>query len=550
MDGQFDSIVHVVSRHASEVSARDAIIFLARGETETERVGYGELEATVARHAGGFAARGLEGHAVVVAMPPGAAFISVFLGALRAGAIAVPVSLPDSEKNKARFEAIVADARPSAIVTDRDHVSRIAAVAGNMKVLTPADLSGPALALPQLTASAPAFIQYTSGSTTVPKGIAITHGNLMANQRMIQAAFGTSAGVVGVSWLPHFHDMGLIGTILQPLFIGGTAVLMPPRAFVQKPLRWLKAIERYRAGIAGSPCFGFELCTRTILPDDARALDLSSWEVAFCGSEPIRGRTLISFAERFAPAKFSANAFLPCYGLAEATLIVAAAPRGRGLRQERMKAWGSGAPRNHVSCGKAVEGGLLTLRNASGSTGEICVGGPHLAEGTWDGSRRRIVPFPELFSESGTAYLPTGDIGAFADGELYVVDRLRDFLILYGAKIHAADVEATALDEAAEIRAACAFAADDGTRERLVVLCEADRRVLAAGTAALASRLARRIAEAHGVVPVVRFAVHGALPRTSSGKIQHAASRTKFLSGELGLHKVETTAANPVSHAE
>ena len=547
MDGQFDSIVHVVSRHASRKSAHDAIIFLARGETETERVSYGALEARIARHAGRLAR--FAGQAVVIATPPGGDFASVFLGALRAGAVAVPVPLPDTEKNRSRFASVLGDARPAAVVTAQDWVARVAAVAGSATILTPGDLDGPASALPAVDPAQPAFVQYTSGSTRTPRGIVVTHGNLMANQRMIRTAFGTGPGIVGVNWLPHFHDMGLIGTVLHPLYLGGTAVLMSPSAFIQKPARWLRAIERYRADTAGGPCFGFELCTRTISDEQARSLDLSSLKVAFCGAEPIRAQALDAFAERFAPARFSPSAFLPCYGLAEATLIVSAAEPGRGIRRKRLPALGSGAARDHVSCGRPVEGGALALRHSNGGAGEICVGGPHLAAGHWDGTRRTAVPFADIFAESGTIYLPTGDIGALVDGELYVVDRLGDFLILYGAKIHAADVEATARDEAAEIRAACAFAADDGAREQLVVLCEVDRRALAAA-AALAPRLARRIAEAHGVVPQVHFAAHGALPRTSSGKIQRAAGRTKFLSGELGLHKVETTAANPVSHAE
>lgn len=540
MGGQFDSIVHVISRYAREKSAHDAIIFLARGETESERVSYGALEALSATHAAGFAGLGLCGRAVVVAMPPGAGFVAVFLGALRAGAIAVPVPLPDTEKNRARFSSVMSDARPGAVVTTEEQLARVAAEAGNVPVLTPAGLQGPPRAAPVLDASQTAFVQYTSGSTASPKGIAISHGNLMANQRMIRAGFGTRDGAVGVSWLPHFHDMGLIGTILQPLFVGGTAVLMPPRAFVQKPIRWLRAIQRYRGDTAGSPCFGFELCTRMIGPGDAGALDLSSWEVAFCGAEPIRAPVLDAFAERFAPAKFHASAFLPCYGLAEATLIVSAAGRGRGIRRKTMRSWSGAEPREHVCCGPPVAGGAVVLRDRDGATNEICVGGPHLAPGCWDGAHGRVVPFPDLFVEDGTTYLPTGDIGAMVEGELYVIDRLRDFFILYGAKIHSADVEATVLDAASELRAACAFATDDGARERLVVVCEVERRLLAAlDAAALAARLARRVAEAHGAVPTVHFSAHGALPRTSSGKIRRSACRTKFLSGELHVHKVE-----------
>jgi len=558
VDGQFDSIVHVVSKHAREKSARDAIIFLARGEAETERVSYRDLDGMIASHAAGLAASGLAGQPVVIAMPAGAAFVALFLAALRAGAVAIPVPFPDTQRSASRLASILHDASPSAIVTANESVARLEAIAEGTRVIGADTLQGTALAPPALAAGDPAFVQYTSGSTRAPKGIVITHGNLAANQQMIQTAFGTGEDAMGVNWLPHFHDMGLIGTILHPLFLGGTAVLMPPRAFIQKPMRWLRAIEKYRSDVAGGPCFGFELCARMISPEQARTLDLSSWKVAFCGAEPIRAAVLDAFAGKFAAAGFSQKALLPCYGLAEATLIVSAAKRGGGLSQKEIRAWGTGVPRAYVSCGAAAEGSAIVLRDekgapdrSGGSTGEICVGGAHLSPGYWDGARRGVAPFPGLFTDRGTAYLPTGDIGAFVDAELYPIDRLRDFFILYGAKIHAADIEATVRDESADIRSAAAFAVDDGTRERLVVLCEIDRRALATmDIASLTARLCKRISETHGVVPAVHFAAFGVLPRTSSGKIQRPASRIKFLSGELDLHRVEANATSPISAPE
>ena len=547
MDDPFESIAHVVSQHALSHPSRDAIIFLERGETETGRLTYAELDARAASHAAGFAAEGLAGRAVAIAMPPGLAFAALFLGCLRAGAIAVPVPFPDSDRSARRIASILADARPAAAVTEKDAVSKLAAIAPDVPILEHdrlAAIAGPAAVV---SAHDPAMIQYTSGSTEAPKGIVITHANLMANQRMIRRAFDLPTGAVGATWLPHFHDMGLIGTILQPLFLGSTTVAMPPRAFVQKPIRWLKAIARYGADTAGAPSFGYELCVRTVQPEEAAKLDLSSWQVAFCGAEPIRAPVLEQFAQRFAASGFSAKAFLPCYGLAETTLITTAAAPRSGLTQREI-APGGGAPRSFVSCGRPVEGSTLLLRDENGapaSSGEICVGGPHVSPGIWNGARGRIDPFDTLVRAGGQSHLPTGDIGTLIDGELFVVDRLKDILVLYGAKLHAADVEAIALDHDAGLRAAAAFAVDDGRRERLIVVCEIGRRELAATlSAARGDAIAKRIAQAHGVVPAVHLVAYGELPRTSSGKVQRFAARTKFLSGAWGVPNVGAGAAS------
>ena len=541
MNDSAEQIAQTISRHAFAHPKRDAIIFLERGETETERLTYEELEARVASYAAGFESEGLAGRPVAIAMPPGTAFVSVFLGCLRAGAIAVPVPPPDSDRGAQRIAAILLDAQPSAVVTTGSEISRLLAIAGIIPVVDHELLLGSKTSVASFTADRPALIQYTSGSTRAPKGIVITHANLAANQRMIQQAFGLPVGVIGATWLPHFHDMGLIGTVLQPLFLGGTAIVMPPRAFVQKPIRWLRAIERYGAHTAGAPSFGYELCTRTIMPDDAADLDLSSWQRAFCGAEPVRANVLELFAQRFAAAGFSEKAFLPCYGLAETTLIATASAPGQGLKLRDITR-GADATRRFVSCGKAVEGSTILLRDESGreaTFGEICVGGAHVSPGQWDGTNGEVAPFDNMLAENGRCYLRTGDLGTFVDGELVVVDRIKDILVLYGAKHHAADVEMSALESHPDIRAAAAFAVDDGQRERLVVLCELDRRKLATiEHSAFTRDIAKHISEAIGVLPAVQMIAYGDLPRTSSGKIQRFAAKTKFLSGAWGVSNV------------
>jgi acyl-CoA synthetase (AMP-forming)/AMP-acid ligase II len=499
---------------------------------------------------------GLGGEPVAIVFPPGTEFVAVFLACLSVGAIAIPAPYPDMARNVERLTTILGDARPTAIITDAAGQGKLAAANLDIRVIDADRLSClPASGVaPGFDPGHPAFVQYTSGSTRLPKGIVVTHANLVANQRMIAAAFGLTADSIVVSWLPHFHDMGLIGTILQPLFLGATTVLMPPRAFIQKPLRWLRAIDTWGGTTAGGPCFAFDLCTRMIPPDQAAQLDLTRWSVAFCGSEPVRASVLEQFAARFRSGGFRAEAFLPCYGLAEATLIASSVPPGLGYLERALPTdAGDSKARRFVSCGAAVRDSTIVLRDVDGRVrhspdgrGEICISGPHVSPGRWDGTRRTVVPFPDTFTCDGQDFLPTGDIGVLSDGELFPIDRLSDTIIVYGANIHAADVEATILDDpgAADVRAAAAFAADDGSREKLVVLCELERRAsVGERMAVLEKRLASRVAEAHGILPQIGLVAYGSLPRTSSGKIQRRSSRTEFLSGRIKFLSVAQVSA-------
>jgi acyl-CoA synthetase (AMP-forming)/AMP-acid ligase II len=548
----FQSIVQLISVHARHHGSRDAIIFLERGELESERISYRDLDAQTDRIAAGLLEAGLDGKPIMIALPAGSAFIAAFLGCLRVGAVAIPAPIPDTDRNIGRIAAILSDAQPAAILTDEASALRLAKIDAPARIVVFDELSASAaaVAMPAADPGRHAFVQYTSGSTRAPKGIVITHGNLIANQEMIRAAFEQDSGIVCVSWLPHFHDMGLFGSILQPLFNGGTAVIMSPRAFIQKPLRWLRAIDKYHGTIAGGPSFGYELCTRMISPEEAPALDLSSWRVAFCGAEPVRAAVLAKFAERFRPAKFRHTSLVPCYGLAETTLIASSVAPGTGVSQKDVVVRGANASRrSFVSCGWAVAGSSIVLRDENGGVhesgeaiGEICIGGPHVSPGHWDASHRSVSPFENVFLNAGKQYLPTGDIGAFVDGELFPIDRISDIIILFGANIHATDIEATVLDDSGstDIRSAVAFAVDDGNREKLVVLCELDRQAFrASDQGAMAERLRKCIAEVHGVVPLVGFVLYGALPRTSSGKIQRSASKRMLLSDQAPMIKVD-----------
>ena len=332
-----DMIALLRARAMEEAEKRSAFVFLGDGETETARLTFNELD----RCARAIAVRLLEvteaGERALLLYPPGLDFITAFFGCLYAGIVAIPAN-PPSRQHLHRLRSVVEDAAPAIVMTTVELCEQFetrSAQSWSRDKLLWLVADGQDLAVadqwmrPPITPESLAFLQYTSGSTGVPKGVMVSHRNLLSNEAAIQIAFGHGRASTVVGWLPLYHDMGLIGNILQPLFVGSTAILMPPFAFLEKPLRWLRAITKYKARTSGGPNFAYELCLRQVSAPDKQGLDLSSWTLAFNGSETVRASTLDRFAAAFAECGFRRNAFYPCYGLAEATLFVSGPDRDR-----------------------------------------------------------------------------------------------------------------------------------------------------------------------------------------------------------------------------
>ncbi|HEY9422517.1 MAG TPA: AMP-binding protein, partial [Thermoanaerobaculia bacterium] len=390
----------------------------------------------------------------------------------------------------------------------------------------------PVAPLPEPDPQALAFLQYTSGSTADPKGVMVTHANLLHNERMIGAAFGMDEESVVVGWLPLYHDMGLIGNVLQPLHAGARCVLMSPVSFLQRPMRWLEAISRYRATTSGGPNFAYELCLRKADPEALAGLDLASWRVAFNGAEPVRPSTLERFAETFAPCGFRPEAFYPCYGLAEATLFVTGGERGSWPRISGSR----------VSCGHAWMGQRLAVADPetgmelpTGVEGEIWIAGPSVARGYWKNAEATVQDFNAFLETGEGPFLRTGDLGVLDGGELYVTGRIKDLIILRGRNLYPQDIELTAERSHPDLRPGngAAFSVEIAGEERLVVVHEVERR-RREGFEEVAEAVRRAVAEEHEaqVHEVVLIRTAG-LHKTSSGKVQRGLCRRLYLTDGL-----------------
>ncbi|MEG3436744.1 hybrid fatty acyl-AMP ligase/type I polyketide synthase [Pannus brasiliensis CCIBt3594] len=561
MNRKFSNFVELLQYRSLEQPSQPVFTFLADGEIESASLTYAELD----RHARAIAARlqllQVAGERALLLYPPGLDFIAAFLGCLYAGVIPVPAYPPRANRSLERLQAIVADADAKlALTTD----SLVESIAGKLTL----SLSRESLrcittdTLPLTLADdwreyrpdgdRLAFLQYTSGSTGVPKGVMVSHANLIHNSGAINRCFGDTPESIGVSWLPPYHDMGLIGGILQPVYVGARMVLMPPVAFLQRPYRWLKAISDYQATTSGAPNFAYDLCVSQIDAEQRETLDLSRWTLAFTGAEPVRSKTLLNFAETFAPNGFKPESFYPCYGMAETTLIVSGGIKenppvmasfdSRGIEENRVIPATGEESVTFVGCGRAIEGTLkvvdpdtLEIRPEN-EIGEIWVKSPSVAMGYWNRSTLTEAMFNARAGNEGP-FLRTGDLGFLQDGELFITGRLKDLIIIRGRNHYPQDIELTVESSHPAIREGCgaAFAVEIDGEERLIIAYEVKRsylRKLDTEEVARAVRVA--VLQNHELLPYrVVLLKTGSIPKTSSGKIQRHACKAEYLEGSL-----------------
>jgi 8-amino-7-oxononanoate synthase len=557
---EIGSLVEIVSRRAEHEADRIAYSFLRDGEDDVETITYAALDRRARSLAARIQERAGRGARVLLLVSPGIDFVVATFASLYAGAVGVP-SIAPSPRHVGRMldhvRALAADsgavlaftraaATAEALRAQAPDLGRLAWLATADAEADAADAwQRPMLADPDL-----ALLQYTSGSTQNPKGVMISHGNLMANLAFQQAALCRGFAVEGVMWLPPYHDMGLVGGIFLAAYNGHHVTLMSPAHFLQRPLRWLQAISRRRATHTAAPNFALDLCVRRINAEQRSGLDLSCLTMLLCGGEPVRADTLQRFTEAFAPVGFDPRALTPAYGLAESTLMAAAAPVRRpaaiasfdamSLRRGSVVPAQSGRPALHlVGCGAAEADSILILdpqRNRAappGRIGEICLSGPSAAAGYWNRPEdtRSIV-----LDLKGRRYLRSGDLGFIADDELFVMGRSRDLVIINGQNHQPQDIEETVEREAGlAANGSAAFGLDAGGEERLGVVAELEPRG-DADFADILRRLRKGIAARHDL-PLGRLALirRGGLPKTTSGKVRRGEARRRLLEGRLPL---------------
>jgi fatty-acyl-CoA synthase len=547
--------------------------FLGFG-AEDRYLTYRQIYAEAGRRAAHLTGLGLKkGDRLALMMVEAHEFVMSFLGGVLAGIIPTPISPPMTTKGNDNFLAaaarIIDDAGAKALLateSSRTFAEQVLARAsGGARLLTTETAFAgdpPPFAPPRIDPSDVCFLQYTSGSTTSPRGVMVTHANLMANITAFLGPHGINGGPndVAVSWLPLYHDMGLIGFILGPLVYIGPAVILPTTSFARDPRVWLRAIDKYRGTITYAPNFAYAQVVKRLRDQDLESLDLSCWRVAGCGAEPIHAPTLLGFAERLAPAGFRAEAFMPSYGLAEATLAVSIYPHDTALRIDRIDAEAlkrgsahpvaenNGRASELVSCGFPLPAHQVAIVNEEGralperEVGEILVKGPSVAKGYFQNPEATTAAWQD-------GWLRTGDLGYLADGELFVCGRSKELIIIRGANYYPQDIELTVRDLPGVKRGnVAAFSVNEGGEERLVILAEAGREFsIAREEQALRRAIATRIQEATGLeVHRVVLVPAGTLLRTTSGKLQRRKMKQLYEQGEnregnflLSLSEVE-----------
>src|SRR6266508_2337670 len=503
----------------------------------------------------------------LLAYPPGLEFIAAFFGCLYAGVIAVPAYPPKPTRNLRRLQVIAADAGAGVLLTTGRILSEANAIfthAPELRSLHWLATDNPDLELAKqcdcepTAGHTPAYLQYTSGSTATPKGVIVSHNNALSNCDSITQGFGYDKNSGALTWLPHYHDMGLVSGIIQPLYCGFTGLLMSPASFQQRPFRWLEAISKYKVTHSGGPNFAYDLCLRRIGSEQRALLDLSSWRVAYNGAEPVREATLELFAETFAPCGFRRDSFYPAYGLAEATLKVSGRRTGgppvychvqaqaleRNLVVESAEEWSQGSHvRALVGSGRADPNTKIVIVDPESMTlcphyhiGEVWVSGPGVGQGYWNRPEETAHTFRAYLRDTNNGpFLRTGDLGFLKDGELFITGRLKDLIIIRGRNHYPQDIERTVEQCHSALRpgAGAAFSLDVDGHERLIIVHETSRGHHS-NIEEIIESIRQSVAEEHEIQPfAIVLAPPAGIPKTSSGKIQRRLCREKFIAGDF-----------------
>jgi acyl-CoA synthetase (AMP-forming)/AMP-acid ligase II len=563
-----ETLPDLLDRRAEKQPDDLAFVLLGEGEEPVGRLRYGQLAAEAAQLGALLARRVGPGERAILLYPTGLDFVRAFLGCLYAGVVAVPVPVPTRAATLDRLYGIAADARTRTVLTTgatgRELRERFGDVAGPSRLrLVETDgpqwsATGPAPVWNRARPDGLALLQYTSGSTGVPKGVMVTHRNLWHNCAELVAQWPVEPDGAVASWLPHFHDMGLILGIVMPTWAGVPSYLMPPAAFIRDPVRWLRAVSRFRVSHAGAPDFGYQLCAARAARISPGELDLSPWRAAMSGAESVRWRTLQNFAAAFARHGFAPDAFKPAYGLAEGTLKVSGTPIGvpprvlrlepGALRAGRAENAGPGdaAAIEVVSCGSTALGTTVRIVEPERArplpddvVGEIWVAGPCVAAGYWGrpADSQRVFAARIAGEPDEGPFLRTGDLGFRRHGEVYVTGRIKDLIIHQGRNHYPVDIEQTVAVSQPRLapNSVAAFGVPADGTEQVVVVIEADGRLLAdVPPAALVAAVTDAVWADHRLraadVVLIR---RGSLPKTTSGKIQRRACRQQYLDGAL-----------------
>jgi len=563
------SLVDLMQWRAEVHGSRRQFVFLKDGEVETEALTYGEVDRKARALAVGLMERARPGERVLLLYPSSLEYPVAFLACLYAGLVAVPAYPPDPSRPKLtlpRINRIVNDARPRVILSTRGlaetaELARSQTCGPDEILCLSSDKAQDAWAddwrRPDGLERGLAFLQYTSGSTKAPRGVMVSHQNLIDHQRHAHGVFQGPDAATTVSWLPFYHDMGLIGAMLYPLYIGGRCVLMPPASFVRRPRRWLEAITRYGADTSAGPNFAYDLCVSRAGDEDVSDLDLSAWRLTVCGAEPLRADTLERFVTAFGPAGFRKSTFFPCHGMAEATLMVTGGRWGReppiawlddaalSRRRAQPVPIGSSEGRPHVACGRPASGHAVRIVDPAtrralepGDVGEIWARGPSIARGYWGLEQASASGFAARIEGAAddAGWLRTEDVGVVHGGELYVLGRLADLVRVAGRWLYPHLIE-DELRTLPGVDGEVVFTSVAGADEdRRVVFVETKRRREGAEHAELARAIAERVTQRWSLTLDQVYCVPPrSVPKTTSGKLRRYAWRQAHAAAQLDV---------------